>query len=377
MTSRLRAIALVVLLVASTGAVGVRSQEPPPTPPLIKFDVPLGRRADGPFGALRALALQGLEKTGAPGLVVAVAKNNRVAWTEGFGLADVEHDVAVRHDTVFRIASISKPITATAVMQLVERGRIGLDDPIQRYVPSFPDKGTPLTVRHLLTHTSGIRHYKEGEFNQKESYDSLEKSFGIFKDDPLLFTPGTRYAYSTYGYNLLAGVIEHVSGVSFEDYLEEHVWGPAEMGDTELEYPQEIVKHRARQYVRTATRGLQNAPYANLSIKWAGGGIISTASDLARFHIALDQGELLQKNTLDQMYTAATLADGTRTTYGLGWQIVHAQGRRWIAHGGGANGGTTYLLRSPADKLAIVILTNVEDAPALRDLALAFAEMIK
>jgi serine beta-lactamase-like protein LACTB len=370
------ALALPILLALSIASGSLPAQAPAPAPPLIKFDIPLARKGSDPFEPLRGLAKQGLEKTNAPGLAVALVKNDKLAWTEGFGFADVENEVPVRPNTAFRIASISKPITATAVMQLVQRGLVGLDDPIQRYVPSFPDKGAPVSIRHLLTHTSGIRHYKDGEFDNKESYDSLEQAFTIFKDDPLLFPPGSKYSYSTYGYNLLAGVIERVSGVSFEQYLERHIWGPAEMADTRLEHPQEIVKHRARQYVHDEAAGLRNAPYADLSIKWAGGGMISTASDLARFHIALNRGKLIDPKTLDEMYTTATLTDGTKTEYGLGWQSVLAEGRRWIAHSGGATGGTTYLLRSPEDKLAVVILANVQNARGLRELALAYAKTL-
>lgn len=353
------------------------AQAPAPAPPLITFDVPLWSNSKEPFEPLRALARQGLEKTGAPGLSVAIVKNDKLAWNEGFGRADVENEVAVRPNSVFRIASISKTMTATAVLQLVERGQVGLDDPIQRYVPAFPEKVATITVRHLLTHTSGVRHYKDGEFDNKESFDTIDDAFAVFAHDPLLFPPGTKYLYSTYGYNLLAGVVEKVSGVTFEQYLSAHVWRPAGMDDTRLEHPQEIVRHRVRQYVRTSsTKDLLNAPYADLSVKWAGGGIVSTAPDLARFHIALEKGRLLKPETLAQMYVAATLNDGTKTEYGLGWQVVLADGQRWIAHSGGATGGTTYLLRSPESKLAVVLLANVQNAPGLRNLALAFARAV-
>lgn len=373
--ARLRTSAL--LLVIWAALTSLQAQQPPPTPPLITFEIPLGRKGNDPFEALRSLGKQGLEKTRAPGLAVSLVKNEKVAWTEGFGFSDVENDVVVRPDAVFRIASITKPMTATAVMQLVERGLVRLDDPVQQYVPSFPDKGSPITIRHLLTHTSGIRHYKPGEFNNKQSYESLDDAFDLFKDDPLLFPPGEKYSYSTYGYNLLAAVVERVSGMPFERYLQERIWRPAEMPDTRLEHPPEIVKRRARHYVRSESGELQNAPYADLSVKWAGGGVISTAPDVARFHIALDKGKLLEPETLAQMYTPATLNDGTRTNYGLGWQSVVADGQQWVAHSGGATGGTTYLLRNPESGIAVVILANVQDAPGLRELALAYAKAIQ
>lgn len=336
------------------------------------------------IGQLRDVAAKGREATGAPGLSVAIAVDNALFWADGFGIADIEHDTPVGPDTVFRIASISKPITATAVMQLVERGRVSLDDPIQNYVPAFPPRGEQtVTLRHLLTHTSGVRHYKDGEFNHRETYDSIDAAIEIFKDDPLLFSPGTKYSYSTYAYNLLAGVVEKASGLTFERYLQEHIWTPAGMTATRLEHPEEIVKGRARQYVRAGgpSGRVLNAPFADLSIKWAGGGIIATASDLVRFHIALDAGKLLKPETLERMYVPATLVDGSAIEYGLGWNVLakplveDGPAVTWIAHSGGATGGTTYLLRNPRAKLAVAILTNVQSAPGLQPLALDLARV--
>lgn len=335
-------------------------------------------RAQDRFAEAGRLVQDARPKMGTPGISVAVALDDRLVWSAGYGLADVENGVPATADTVYRIASISKTMTATAVMQLVERGRVSLDDPIQKYVPSFPDKGgLTITLREILTHTSGIRHYKAGEMESLTPYDSVADAIRIFKDDPLLFTPGTKYSYSTYAFNLLEGVVESASGLTFEAYLQEHVWDPAGMRRTYLEHPQTIVPHRARQYVRGGPDGALNAPYADLSIKWGGGGIISTVEDLIRFHDALDTGKLLKPETLAEMYTPGTLADGTRIDYGLGWMIAtDAQGRRWIAHSGGATGGTTYLLRDPVRGLAVAIMCNVQNAGGIAALARAVAETI-
>lgn len=330
-----------------------------------------------PYEAAGRLVEEARDKLGVPGISVAIADEDRLVFAAGYGLADVENQVATTSKTVYRIASISKPITATAVMQLVERGRVSLEDPIRKYVPEFPDKGgLTITLRHILTHTSGIRHYKPGEMANPNHYPSLAEAIAIFKDDPLLFTPGTKYSYSTYAYNLLAGVVERASGLSFEAYLSEHVWGPAGMVDTRLEHPDAIVPHRARPYVRRGT-AVANAPYADLSVKWAGGGMISTVEDLIRFHIALDEGRLLKPETLEQMYTPATLANGTTIDYGLGWRIqVDAQKRRWIFHSGGATGGTTFLLRYPEGKLAVAVMCNLEGAGNLGALARQVADVV-
>jgi CubicO group peptidase (beta-lactamase class C family) len=318
------------------------------------------------------------EEWRAPGMSVAIVVDGRIAWAQGFGLADVENEVEARADTVYRIASISKPISATAVLQLMEKGRLAIDDPVTKHVPSFPDRGLGITLRHLLTHTSGVRHYKAGEMDLKEHFDSVEAALEIFKDDPLLFTPGTKYSYSSYAYNLLAAVVETTSGLTFEAYLRENVWGPAGMAATRLEHQGEIVPHRSRQYVVSGGGGrVANAPFADLSVKWAGGGIISTVEDLARFAIALDQGVLLKPETLETMYEPMTLTDGTRTDYGLGWDSrVDEKGRRWIAHGGGATGGSTYILRLPEKRFAVTIAANVQDAGDRRPLGMKIAELV-
>jgi CubicO group peptidase (beta-lactamase class C family) len=330
------------------------------------------------FEDVAALAETTRVEWGAPGLSIAVVLDSKIAWAEGFGLADVENDVPARRDTVYRIASISKPLAATAVMQLVEQGKVSLEDPATKYVPSFPDRGLGITLRHLMTHTSGIRHYAEGEMALKDHFDSIEEAIEIFKDDPLLFTPGTKYSYSTYAYNLLAGVVESASGLTFEAYMKEKVWGPAGMTSTHLEHQGEIVEHRSRQYVKAGGNGrVRNAPFADLSVKWAGGGMISTVEDLARFAIALDLGKLLKPETLEAMYAPMTLADGSKTTYGLGWDSeVDAKGRRWIAHGGGATGGSTYILRLPERGFAVAIEANVEDAGDRRELAMKIADLV-
>jgi CubicO group peptidase (beta-lactamase class C family) len=308
---------------------------------------------------------------GTPGLSAAIVVGEAVVWAQGFGLADVEQNAPVRPESVFRIASISKPITATAVLQLVERGLVSLDDPVQRFVPSFPRKPQgEIRLRHLLTHTSGIRHYRGNEMNSREFYPTVERALGVFRDDPLLFAPGEQYSYTTYGYNLLAAVVEAVSGRSFDDYLRQNVFGPAGMTSTFLERPQEVVRWRARQYVRAPLPGTWfNAPYVDLSVKWAGGGMISSTLDLARFDMALSGGRLLRPESLDRMYTSGRLNSGAYTGYGLGWMISQEAGRLRVAHSGGATGGSTFMLREPQSRLATVLLANADNVPRLRDLA--------
>ncbi|MBX7164940.1 MAG: beta-lactamase family protein [Pirellulales bacterium] len=322
------------------------------------------------------LARAAYEKLHPPGLSVAVVVAGEQVFASGYGLADLENDVPCTAQTVYRIASISKPIAAIAVLQVVEQGRAALDDSITNFVPEFPAKPEgPVTLQRLLTHTSGIRHYKPGEFEQTRHYDTLAAAIEIFKDDPLLFAPGTRFSYTTYGYNLLAGVIEHTAHQSFGDYLHERVFAPAGMTSSRLELQGELVPRRARQYVRGADQRWQNAPFVDLSIKWAGGGVISTVEDLCRLHVALESGKLLKPESIALMQTPATTLAGQPLEYGLGWNIAtDKQGRTWVSHSGGTTGGTSFLLRCPDQRCAVAVIANggnVEGLPGLaRRLAL-------
>ena len=186
-----------------------------------------------------------------------------------------------------------------------------------------------------MTHTSGIRHYNPGEMDMKDHFDTIEAAIEIFKDDPLLFEPGTQYSYSSYAWNIVAGIVENVSGQSFDDYMQENVWGPAGMEVTYLEHQGDIVPNRVRQYVkREDAAGVLNAPFADLSIKWAGGGMISTAPDLVRFALAIDAETILSADVHARMTTPYQLADGTMSEYALGWRISTDDLGTWVAHFG-------------------------------------------
>jgi CubicO group peptidase (beta-lactamase class C family) len=337
--------------------------------------------AQEPFDAFSRIIEKARAESEAPGISVAIVQGDRLVWARGFGAADLENNIPARADTVFRIASISKSIAAMAVMQLVERGKVSLEDTIWKYMPTYPKHGDhTITVRHLLTHTSGIRHYhyELGEKENTKQFYSVADSSKIYSVhlEPLLFTPGTRFSYSTYGYNLLAGVVEKASGLSYEAFLQENIFAPAGMKDTRLEHPEEIVPRRGRQY-RRHRGSIINAPYVDLSFKWAGGGVISTVEDLARFHIALSTGELLKPETLDVAYTPYSLADGTASHYGIGWRIDRdEQDRTWIFHSGGATGGSSHLLRNREAKMAVAIICNIESAGNLGALARKLAAVL-
>lgn len=323
----------------------------------------------------REIVAAARDAAGSPGLSAAVAVGGEIVWTGASGLADVENAVPATADSVYRIASISKPIAATAVMHLAEQGVLDIEASVREYFPAFPEKEHPVTVRQLMNHTSGIRHYEPGEFDMKEHFDTVEAGTVIFRDDPLLFEPGAQYSYSTYAYNLLAGVVESVSGQSFDDYLQQNIWGPAGMEATYLEHQGDIVPHRVRQYVKSEEPPLvRNAPFADLSIKWAGGGMIATAPDLVRFALALDAETILSTATQGRMTTPTELADGSLSPYGLGWRVEEDEVGLWVAHSGGATGGTTHLLRLPERGLAVALTANVQSGEGLPDAARRLAD---
>lgn len=329
--------------------------------------------------AARALIEAKWDKLSSPGVSVAIGVDGKVAWTAGQGLADIDRKRPATAETIYRYASISKPIAATALMQITEQGKVNIDSPIQTYVPSFPEKPEGvMTVRHLLTHTSGIRHYKGLEMFSNKRYASVEEALGIFKDDPLQFAPGAKYQYSSYGYNIIAAIVEHSSGESFRAYLKSHVFKPAGMTAADLELLEEPNPDRCVQYVFMETNNsFVPAKKVDLSYKWAGGGICGTAEDLVKFCIALDNGRLLKGATLSEMHQPMKLTDGSQSKYGLGWMLLaDSKRRKWTAHSGGATGGTTYLLHNSDHKVSIAILCNTQSVKGLGELAMKAGEAL-
>jgi CubicO group peptidase (beta-lactamase class C family) len=216
-----------------------------------------GALPPGSIAIAQARIEAAMEKLGVPGVAVAVVAREQLVWSAAFGEADVENDVPVRTDTMFRLASVSKPITATAVLQLVERGRLDLDAPVQRYVPSFPDKPWPVTPRLLLAHLGGVRHYREGEFSSTRRYAGATDALHIFAADPLAHEPGTRFLYTSYGYNLLGCAVEGASGQSFLDYVRANVFEPAA---TTTRSPSSRTARRATRRVPPASCGTRRWP---------------------------------------------------------------------------------------------------------------------
>ncbi len=306
-----------------------------------------------------------MSSTKIPGLSIAIVTDNKLRWQKGFGTADLENSLPAKAATVYRSASVAKPLTAVAVMQLVERGKLDLDAPIQKYVPTFPAKQWPITTRQLLGHLSGIRNYRGNENDSTRFYPSLTEALSIFKDDPLDFEPLTRYSYTTYGYTLIGTVIEGASGMSYIDYMRENVFKPANMSHTRADSVFDIITNRARGYrprVYAVFDGnLRNASLADTSYKIPGGGLVSTVEDLANFAVAVQNGTLIKKETFEQMSTPQTTKDGKQTRYGLGFYIDGIGDKKGLVwHGGVQQGVTSVLFIVPKERSAIAILTNLE-----------------
>ncbi len=308
----------------------------------------------------KAISAQ-MSRLGIPGLSVAVVVDHKLRWSNGYGLADVENYVPAKATTAYRLGSISKPITAAAVMQLVERGKLDLDAPIQKYCPAFPAKQWPVTARLLLGHLAGVRHYKnDAEYGSTRHYKSVVEGLEMFKDDPLLFEPGTKYSYTTHGFAVLGCAVEGASGMSFPDYVQENVFKPAGMDRIRVDNVTDIIPNLAQGYWKTKGGELRNSELADTSYKIPGGGFISTVEDLAKFAIAMQAGVLVKKETLDQMWTSQKTRDGKATGYGMGWGVHERNGMKEVEHGGAQQRVSTYLYTIPEKGLAVVLMTNLE-----------------
>lgn len=312
---------------------------------------------------------------GIPGLALAVAVDGKLVYSEGFGCADLEERVPAWPTTKFRIGSISKPLTAVGLMQLVEAGKVDLDAPVQKYVPSFPDKGAVITVRMLAGHLGGIRHYKDDEFTIDKHYANVLDGLKIFEDDRLVSAPGARFSYSSYGFNLLSAVVESVSGEDFLVYMQGHVFGPLGLAHTVADQNTQIVEQRSRFYEIPKDGPVENAPFVDNSYKWAGGGFLSTAEDLVRFASALQQPGFLKADTLQTMFTSQKTTAGEETGYGIGWFVHKSQsGKLQYEHAGGSVGGTSQLIVYPDSHVVVALVTNLSDRKWQREEVEAVAQ---
>lgn len=298
-----------------------------------------------------------LDKT--VGLTIGFVKDD-FTWVNAYGYADLENNVPAKPESAYRLGSVTKPMTAVAIMQLVEKGKINLDAEVQTYVPYFPKKQWPVTVRQLLGHLGGISHYKDAakELHIKE-HKPTRDAIAIFENFDLVAEPGTRYSYSSYGYNLLGAIIESASGMSYGDYMRQNVWLPLAMTDTRMDNPLEVIPNRVRGY-QLINGKVKNSEFVDISSRFAAGGTRSTVPDLLKFARGVMAGKLLSAQSMDVVATSMSTKEGRLTNYGMGFDTTPYNGRYMLTHSGGQNETRTLLYILPSQNMALAGAVNFE-----------------
>ena len=291
-----------------------------------------------------------------PGLSLAVINKGEIVLARGYGLANVEHQVAVKPETIFQSGSMGKQFTATAVMMLVEEGKLSLDDKITKYFTGAPESWNKITVRHLLTHTSGMTDYPR-DFDLRRDYTEDELVARI-KTIPLAFQPGDKWSYSNLAYVMLGVLIHKVSGKFYGDFLQERVFKPLGMSTARVISEDDIVPNRAAGY-RLVNGQLKNQEWVSPSLNTtADGALYLTVYDMAKWDAALYTEKLLQRASLAEMWTPVKLNDGKTYPYGFGWALGRLRGHRFVEHGGSWQGFKSQISRYVDDKLTVVVFAN-------------------
>ncbi len=302
-----------------------------------------------------------------PGVSVAVARGGRIVYAKGYGLANVELNVPATVDTVYRIGSITKQFTASAVMQLVEDGKLSLDDPIEKFLPDFPVRGRRITIRHLLNHTSGIKSYTSLGLKYlaiKRQDISEEDLIATFKDQPDDFPPGEKWLYDNSGYYLLGVILEKATGYKYGDYVQRQLFTPLGLSSTLYCDVERIVKNRAAGYQIGLDKSLRNADFISMKVPFAAGALCSTVKDLIAWNGALAGGNVVSAASYSQMTTPLKLANGQERPYGFGLGLGEFDGHPQVEHGGGIDGFASMLMYFPKDGVTVAVLTNSSGGPA-------------
>jgi len=356
--------ATVTLIVAlSSPAVGQRPAALPNS---------VGRRIDSVVAAF-------MPALHVPGLSLAIGLDQHLVWSKGYGLADLENSIPVTTAAMFRTASIGKPMTATAIMQLWQEGKLDLDAPVQTYCPAFPRKRWPVTSRQLLAHRSGIRDKTPEEEVNYRHYDTIDAALAIFASDSLLFEPGSAFLYTSYGYDVLGCVIEGASGMAYLDYMTRRIFTPAGMRHTRLDDPREIIPHRVRGFALDGRGGLRNSVHDDMSNRIPAGGFVSTPEDLVRFGEAELSGALVADSSRRLMWQVQKAPGDTARRdegYGLGWALSDWYGVQEVSHGGGTPQVCALLYLLPAKGFVVAIMMNLEAVADRGDLAGDLAKVV-
>lgn len=338
---RIHGVVLLAALLASAAAIGQPAQ---PTTNQLQL------KSDGFFAQSQ------------PGGVVLVRKGEEVLLRKAYGLADIENQLPMKPESVFRLASATKQFTAVAILQLVDAGKLRLDQPIASVLTTLPAPIGAVTVQQLLTHTSGIRNISSIAESRaaRRNEATADELIAFFSDRPLEFAPGTRFNYSNSNYILLSRLIEQVTGASYADHLQRAIFAPLGMTATRYGSHTALIPNRAQGYQQDDDGRLLNADFISMTQPQGAGGLVTTVDDLGRWDAALYGDRLVPPSLLAQAFRKVTLSDGTEQPYGFGWIVSAVQGAPSVEHSGFINGFNAYLLRIPADRVFVAILTNAE-----------------
>ena len=302
-----------------------------------------------------------------PGISLAVCRDGKIVKAAGYGLANVELDVPDTPATIFQTGSVGKQFTSMAIMMLVEEGKIGLDDKVTKYIPESPRAWKRVTIRQLLTHTSGISDYAGDEgpmgkgvidFRKDYTEEELVKAYAKM---PMDFAPGEKWSYSNTGYALLGIIIHRVTGEFYGDFLQERIFKPLGMNSTRIISEADIVPHRSSGY-RLVKGELKNQEWVSPTLNTtADGALYTNVLDLAKWDAALYTTKLVKQSSLDTIWTPVRLNNGSTYPYGFGWDVKTENGQHIVAHDGAWQGFTMSIARYLDARLTVIVMTNLDD----------------
>jgi D-alanyl-D-alanine carboxypeptidase len=314
-----------------------------------------------------------MEKHHVAGLSMKVVKDGKAIKTESYGMANLEWNIPATKDTVFEIGSMTKQFTAACILLLAEDGKLSVDDKISQHLNNTPAAWSNITIRHLLTHTSGIKNYTGMDGFEFSKHLSQEEFIKKMSTIPLSFQPGDKFSYCNTGYNLLGFIVENASGKKYWDFIHERIFDPLQMTSTTSRDPGVILPHRAAGYELSKGQHI-NRDYDITDI-FSAGAIVSTVEDISKWNAALDGNKFLNANSRQLWWTPTKLNDGKIQNYGFGWFLDPLDNHKNIGHGGATSGFSATIQRFPDDKLSIIILTNADETGLASSIAKKVAKL--
>ena len=311
-------------------------------------------------GQFDSIVNEVVEDPNGPGFAIQISKDGKTIYQRAVGKANLELNVDITPDHVFRIGSITKQFTTAAILRLQEQGKLSLQDELTKYIPDYPTHGNKITVEHLMNHTSGIKSYTSmPEFRTElmSTHMTPKELIAVFKDEPMDFKTGEKEMYNNSAYILLGYIIEEVSGKTYEDYIETEFFEPLGMTNSSYEVSTDIIKSRAYGYDKEDGSYI-NAPYLSMTLPYAAGSLLSTTDDLRKWHTAFMNDEVVSEVSRTSAHASTKLLDGKETGYGYGWGIGEFKGSKRIGHSGGINGFLSDSQYFPEEKILITVLSN-------------------